>query len=125
MWVENLPGFHPSNDGNIAGKLRSCTSCTREALPIIAPQRLATFGRSNRALCRSWWGNQNENDGPQRKYRTRLSMGLRKILRSLGCQGFTAEEATVLIGAHTIGLIRNTFGTGAFAGPVSRQLLNS
>ena len=30
--------------------------------------------------------------------------------------GFTAEEATVLIGAHTIGMIRNTFGPG-LAGP--------
>jgi hypothetical protein len=30
--------------------------------------------------------------------------------------GFTAEEATVLIGAHSIGLIRNTFGPG-LAGP--------
>ena len=28
-----------------------------------------------------------------------------------------AEEATVLIGAHTIGLIRNTFGA-SLAGPV-------
>ena len=30
--------------------------------------------------------------------------------------GFTAEEATVLIGAHSIGLIRNTFGASS-AGP--------
>ena len=30
--------------------------------------------------------------------------------------GFTAEESTVLIGAHSIGLIRNTFGPG-LAGP--------
>jgi catalase (peroxidase I) len=29
--------------------------------------------------------------------------------------GFTAEEATVLIGAHTIGLTRNTFGSGLAA----------
>jgi hypothetical protein len=30
--------------------------------------------------------------------------------------GFTAQEATALIGAHTIGLVRNTFGSGN-AGP--------
>lgn len=35
--------------------------------------------------------------------------------------GFTAEEATVLIGAHTIGMIRNTFGPG-FAGPVRTNI---
>ena len=30
--------------------------------------------------------------------------------------GFTAEEATVLIGAHSIGMVRNTFGS-SLAGP--------
>ena len=26
MWVENLPGFSPPNDGNIAGKFGSCAT---------------------------------------------------------------------------------------------------
>jgi len=70
MWVENLPGFHPSNDGNIAGPTGRCAAAGGEI-------------------------------------KTKM----------MDRNGFTAEEATVLIGAHTIGLIRNTFGTGAFAGP--------
>ncbi|EJK64682.1 hypothetical protein THAOC_14560, partial [Thalassiosira oceanica] len=70
MWVDNLPGFHPSNDGNIAGPTGRCAAAGGEI-------------------------------------KTKM----------MDRNGFTAEEATVLIGAHTIGLVRNTFGTGSFAGP--------
>ncbi|EJK71330.1 hypothetical protein THAOC_07250 [Thalassiosira oceanica] len=70
MWVDNLPGFSPPNDGNIAGPNGRCAAAGGEI-------------------------------------KTKM----------MDRNGFTAEEATVLIGAHTIGLVRNTFGSGSFAGP--------
>lgn len=84
--------------------------------------QLKTFqwGRPDQSSCQTRWarnlpGFQLGNARQGVAFRC-LMAGKEVKDKMMDRNGFTAEEATALIGAHTIGLTRNTFGT-SLAGP--------
>ena len=84
--------------------------------------QLKTFewGRPDQSNCQTRWarnlpGFQLGNDQSGVAFRC-LMAGKEIKDKMMDRNGFTAEEATALIGAHTIGLTRNTFGN-FLAGP--------
>lgn len=82
------------------------------------------WGRPDERNCQTRWsknlpGFQLGNS--PRGVAVRCQMAGKEIKdKMMDLNGFTAEEATALIGAHTIGLTRNTFGSG-LAGPWVRN----
>ena len=101
-WTENLPGFiTPATGGPIPAR---CTAAGGEIKNKMMDRNGFSAGASRRDYHSSF-----------------LSPALADCCECLSSVHYRisfSEEATVLIGAHTIGLIRHTFGP-THAGPVS------
>ena len=100
--------------------LRQVTSTVMPPTSKLQQLQAFSWGRPDEQHCQTEWarnlpGFQLGNDAEGIAFRC-LMAGVEIKEKMMDRNGFTAEEATVLIGSHTIGLSRNSFGR-SFAAP--------